>query len=239
MNLGPWLGQSFRLLAERPGQYALIGLVWFGISLAASLVLGAPAIGLVIALDALQMPEWTLWMVVPPTVLALWTAQGVALAGMHRAIHRLIDEGEWSFGDTVPMDIAWSAAGLSLIMTLATMASMLLCFLPLIPLMGAWGMALPALVEEEGGALGSLRRSWELSQDRYGELCLYFLIAGVLFVVTSYIPLVGPILAWPVMTMMSIVPYKALAGEAAEAPRELIEVQERDADNPYQAPRRV
>ena len=237
-NLGPWLARSFSTFFERPWQYCLLGLAWFGISFGASMVVMVPVLFLLPL--AHLFGEWLIWAGMAPAIFVLWGVQGVAVAGLHRAIERLVNEGEWRFLDMLPYDIAFSSMGLTFFMATLSTLSLFFCMVPLVPIMGAWGLSMAVLAREGGGMFHALGRSWELSRDNFWEMCLYFFIAGLLFFAVSYIPLLGPFIAWPVMTLLTIVPYQALAeGDIIQDHGTPIEVEDRDPENPYQAPRQV
>lgn len=238
LNLGPWLSRSFQAFFATPGQYALMGLAWLSFVFVVTMVLCLPLLVLIPIGEHFQA-EWLVAAAMLPVLVAGWAAQGVGIAGLHRAITRQLREGQWRIGDLVPLDVAFSASMLTTLLGFLSMASLLLCMVPFVFMMGAWGLAMPALAHERSGVFHAMGRSWELSRDHFWELMLYFLVAGIIFMAVSYIPFVGPFIAWPILTLMSVVPYEALAEGKVIEDTGQVEIDVFDRDNPYQAPRRV
>ena len=238
LNLGPWLARSFKALFATPGQYALMGLAWFSFVLVVTVVLCLPFLALIPISEYFQA-EWLFMAALVPFMVVTWAIQGVGVAGLQRAITRQLREGQWRVGDLVPLDVAFSASLLTVMFGFLSAASLLLCMVPFVLMLGAWGLAMPALAHERGGAFHALGRSWELSRDHFWELTLYFLIATIIFMAVSYIPFIGPFIAWPILTLMSVVPYEALSEGRVVEDTGHVEIDVFDPDNPYQAPRRI
>lgn len=100
------------------------------------------------------------------------------------------------------------AFAISIVSTIAVLAGLLLLLIPGLVLFLRWSLAYPAMLAEDEGVGGSLRRSWDLTRNRwplllgYGALILLLWGAALALQLLLY-PEVGPVPLVPALVSNS------------------------------------
>jgi hypothetical protein len=166
------LQRTLNLLGPNVGRFVVVGLAvvlpTYAVAVAGAIALGGSEdhvyrAGTLLTLVAAILSVVVVNVAATDTALAARDGRETSVRGMLTAI------GRWFL----------PAFGLSLVDALGVGAGIFLCILPGVWLLVRWALALPALMAEESGIGGALRRSGELVQNRWWLICGLYLVSFV------------------------------------------------------------
>lgn len=130
------------------------------------------------------------------STLILIVANNLALAGTTRMSLSayLGDDTDWRSSLRFALHRFWPLTAVLVLTTLGLLGGFLLCVVPAFWLQGIWAVAVPALLIEELGAVGSLGRSSRLVKGRFWPVLGTIIVGGLLASVLQGV-LVGPVFA--------------------------------------------
>lgn len=102
--------------------------------------------------------------------------------------------------------------GLALLTALIVLVGFVLCIVPGLIAAVLLCFAVPAMVDEDLGAVAAIRRSGQISRQHFWPSALMTLMVGLVASVGGYACLVGIVVSAPVAVLMQVHGYRSLTG---------------------------
>lgn len=216
VQIGPWLGQTFNHFSAHWQKYMMPAIVMFvaqfgllmvlGVVVAAAFFVGSAidedVLGPVLAAGT-GLIGFLVFMLVMPAL----------SVGFFRGIFA-VNRGE-EFGldyFTAALKEIPSIAGLFIAILGAVGIGYMFCVIP--GLIAATGLcfAVPIYAERRLGVVECLTESWEMAKPNLLMLLVYIFVAGMIGGIIQYIPLVGWVIAGPLISMFIMSAYLGMTG---------------------------
>lgn len=216
-KLGVWLNLAWKHLQEHWRDHLLPAVAMFGIVFGMTFIgIFVVSAGIIIGAMA-DSEELTLVLVFGLGFLfsiVFMIAYIPLVVGYMKGTLKLMRGGELVVGDLFSglRETPAALITMTITMTCSMFAALFFYFPALIVSTFLW-FALP-LVADGVGPIDALKKSVEMVKPQFWGLLVYQFIFGFIMAMLAYIPLVGPLLMFPIMFVMMMVPYVDLLKEA-------------------------
>ncbi|HEY3379260.1 MAG TPA: hypothetical protein VGL77_17405 [Armatimonadota bacterium] len=226
---GRWFEKTFRAFAANWGVWVLQSLIYNAAAMVV-VVVGAVAIVATFGMSTLtgllnnrhpaQLPSIPTSLIASAiligvlTLVMIWAVATFLQAGMNATAVKQLRGEPIAVADIFSAGYAfWPSLGATVLCGLLTFGALLLCIVPALFVWPFFFLLYPIIVDRRQGAIDSLAMGYALVKQNYFLFFLYGIVISLLgaavSAITNMIPLLGPLLAVPLMLV--IVPITILA----------------------------
>jgi hypothetical protein len=211
-RFGNWFTLGFNHLRDCWQQHIVPALVFYGVIMVVAIVFTAIAFAVMFGFMAAGEEElgMILLFVVVGVEMVLLPLLLVPLqvGYMRGTLRAMRGQGDLTVGDLFSCIALTPKAFAVLFITMtAGMIGALFCYFPAFLIGALFFHALPAVADKGLGPIDAIKESIRLAKPRYWALVLYVLLYGFILAFVGYIPLIGPILIFPMATIFALAPY--------------------------------
>lgn len=154
----------------------------------------------------------TVWIIVYVAILAVTVLASVLVRNLFAAALLIADGGSPTYRSMFTLRRAYRPIMLAVLSILASFAGLLLCLVPGLVVAVLLCFAVPAMVDEDLGAVASMRRSTQIARQQFWPTALAVLIVGAVASLGSVACLVGVVVSAPVAILMHVHAYRSVTG---------------------------